>query len=151
MILDTLKQSQKYVALSPRFKKAFDFIRTVNETTKVGRHEIDGDDIYGLVQKYTTKPEKDGKFEAHRKYIDVQYVHTGRETILWAPIASLKDVIMEFDEKQDAALWSLVPNATPLRMNPGQFAIFYPEDGHVPCCEWDKPMEVLKVVVKVRI
>lgn len=150
MILDNLSQCQRYTALSPRFAKAFEFLKKFNGSLKNGRYDIDGDDIYAIVQRYTTKPAAAGQFEVHRKYIDVQFVHAGRETILWAPLGSLTKVNMAFDEKQDAALFALVPAATPLRLGAGQFTILFPEDGHVPCCEWDKPGEVTKVVVKVR-
>ncbi len=151
MILDNLTQWQRYTVLSPRFQPAFDFLHKFNGQLPTGRHEIDGDHVYALVQKYTTKPAKDGQFEAHRKYIDVQYVHAGRETILWAPLASLTQVNLPYREEQDAALFALVPTATPLHLSAGQFTILFPEDGHVPCCLWDQPGEVLKVVVKVRV
>ena len=151
MILDNLSQCQRYTALSPRFAKAFEFLKKFDGTLKNGRHEIDGDNVFALVQKYTTKPAENGQFEVHRKYIDVQFVHSGKETILWAPLESLKDVNMAYDEKQDAALFKLVPTSTPLRLGAGQFTILYPEDGHVPCCEWNGPSEVSKVVVKVKV
>ncbi len=151
MILDNLTQWRRYAALSPRFERAFAFLQRVDDTTPVGRQEIDGDNVYALVQKYTTKPAANGQFEAHRKYIDVQYVQAGRETILWAPLASLTQVNMPYDEQQDAALFAQVPTATLLRLSAGQFTILFPEDGHVPCCVWDQPCEVHKVVVKVRV
>ncbi|MSR65296.1 MAG: DUF386 domain-containing protein [Verrucomicrobiae bacterium] len=151
MILDNLSQCQRYTALSPRFAKAFEFLKKFDGTLKNGRHEIDGDNVFALVQKYTTKPAENGQFEVHRKYIDVQFVHSGKETILWAPLESLKDVNMAYDEKQDAALFKLVPTSTPIRLSAGQFTILYPEDGHVPCCEWNGASEVSKVVVKVKV
>ena len=151
MILDNLSQSQRYTALSPRFSKAFEFLRKFDGKQEKGRHDIDGDNVFALVQTYTTRPLDKGQFEAHRKYIDVQYVHSGKETILWAPLESLKDVTMAYTDKDDAALYKLVPTATPLRLSSGQFTILFPEDGHVPCCEWDGPCEVSKVVVKVKV
>lgn len=151
MILDNLSQCRKYTALSPRFAKAFEFLKKFDGNLKNGRHEIDGEDVFAIVQKYATKPAANGQFEVHRKYIDVQFVYSGKETILWAPLESLTDVNMAYDEKQDAALFKLVPTSTPLRLSDGQFAILYPEDGHVPCCEWDGPAEVSKVVVKVKV
>jgi biofilm protein TabA len=151
MILDNLTQWRQYVALSPRFEKAFDFLDHFDGQTKLGRNEIDGDNVYALVQRYTTKPAEEGKFEAHRKYIDVQYLHTGRETILWAPLSSLTKVIMPYDASGDAALFGHPPESLPLHLGTGQFTILFPEDGHVPGCVWEKPCEVFKVVVKVRV
>ena len=113
MIQDTLDHSACYEALSPRFAQAFKFLRTVDGTQAPGRHEIDGDRVFALVQKYATKPVESALFEAHRKYIDVQYVHRGRETILWAPLAAMKEETMAYDGAKEAALWKLVRDVTP--------------------------------------
>ncbi len=151
MIQDTLNNFARYEVLSPRFSKAFEFLRAVDGTLAPGRHEIDGDDVFALVQKYSTKPMDGALFEAHRKFIDVQYVHSGRETILWAPLAAMKELTKAYDETTDAALWRLVPELTPLHLSAGLFAILFPEDAHAPCVEWEKPEEVFKVVVKVAV
>jgi biofilm protein TabA len=151
MILDTLAQSQRYNAISPRFARAFDFLRQVREDTPVGRHEIEGDGIFALVQQHLTKPLSERKFEAHRKYIDIQYIIRSRELIYWAPLPLLTNVTMPYDAEGDAALFSAIPEAVPLQLRAGQYAILFPEDGHAPSCAWDQPDEVLKVVVKVRV
>lgn len=151
MIQDTLDNSTRYEALSPRFAKAFSFLRSVDGTQALGRHDIDGDDVFALVQTYATKPIESALFEAHRKYIDIQFVHSGRETILWAPLAAMKEQTMAHDEAKDAALWKLVPDVTPLHMSAGHFAILFPQDAHAPCVEWETSAQVFKVVVKVAV
>lgn len=151
MIFDTLENSARYESLNSRFAKAFEYLRTVDGTQPLGRFDLDGDDCFAIVQTYETKPMEKALFEAHRKYIDVQFIHSGRETILWAPLAAMKEETMAFNEEKDAALWKLVPDVTPLHISGGQFAILYPEDAHAPCVEWDKPEQVFKVVVKVRL
>lgn len=151
MIFDTLDNADRYASLNSRFAKAFEYLRTVNGTQELGRVDLDGDDCYAIVQAYETKPVEKALFEAHRKYIDVQFVHSGRETILWAPLAAMKEETMAFTEEKDAALWKLVPDVTPIHISDGQFAILYPEDAHAPCVEWDKPEQVFKVVVKVAV
>ncbi len=151
MVLDTLANAARYESLNSRFAKAFAFLRTVDGTQQLGRHDLDGDDCFALVQTYETKPVEKAKFEAHRKYIDVQFIHSGRETILWAPLASMKEETMAYSEEKEAALWKLVPDVTPLHMSAGHFAILFPEDAHAPCIEWEKPDQVFKVVVKVAV
>ena len=151
MIQDTLDNSARYEALSSRFASAFSFLRTVDGTQALGRYEIDGDHVFALVQTYATKPIQNAKFEAHRKYIDVQFVHSGRETILWAPITAMKEETLAYNDVKEAALWKLVPDVTPLHMSAGHFAILFPEDAHAPCVEWDESCEVFKVVVKVAV
>ncbi len=151
MVLDTLANSARYESLNCRFAKAFAFLRTVDGTQELGRHDLDGDLCFALVQTYETKPVEKAKFEAHRKYIDVQFIHSGRETILWAPLAAMKEETMAYSEEKEAALWKLVPDVTPLHMSAGHFAILFPEDAHAPCIEWEKPEQVFKVVVKVAV
>ncbi|MFM8634321.1 MAG: YhcH/YjgK/YiaL family protein [Planctomycetia bacterium] len=151
MILDTLDNARRYELLSPRFEKAFTFLRQVTDATTVGRHEIAGDDIYALVQQQRTMPVVDRQYEAHRKYVDIQYIIRGREIMYWAPLHLLTNVTKPYDAEHDAALFGLVPEGVPIPVQAGQFVIFFPDDGHVPVCAWDTPDDVLKVVVKVRV
>ena len=151
MILDTLTQWRQYAALSPRFAPAFQFLEKVTPDSTVGRHEIAGDDIFAFVQKHATKPYEERQYEAHRKYIDIQYMIRGRELVYWSPLSWLKEVTMPFSTEHDAALWKVIPNGVPYQLNAGDFTILYPEDGHVPSCAWGEPAEVLKVVVKVKV
>jgi YhcH/YjgK/YiaL family protein len=60
-------------------------------------------------------------------------------------------VTMAFDESKDAALFALIPEGVPVQVRAGQYAIFYPDDAHIPSCAWGAPAEVLKVVVKVKV
>ncbi|WP_369461599.1 YhcH/YjgK/YiaL family protein [Thermoclostridium stercorarium] len=65
-----------------RFQKAFRFIREFHQNEKEdGRYEIDGNDVYALVQSYTTLPSDQCKWESHDKYIDIQYIVRGKEII----------------------------------------------------------------------
>ncbi len=151
MILDTLDNAARYESLNSRFAKAFAFLRTVDGSQALGRHDLDGDACFALVQTYESKPEEKALFEAHRKYIDVQFIHSGRETILWAPLAAMNEETMAYSGEKDAALWKLVPEATPLHVSAGHFTILWPQDAHAPCIEWGKPEQVFKVVVKVAV
>ncbi|MDZ4402015.1 YhcH/YjgK/YiaL family protein [Prosthecobacter sp.] len=151
MILDTLDHAARYESLNSRFAKAFAFLRTVDGTQALGRHDLDGDLCFALVQTYETKPLEKAKFEAHRKYIDVQFIFSGQETILWAPLASMQEETMAYSEEKEAALWKLTPDFTPLHVSAGHFAILWPQDAHAPCVEWEKPEQVFKVVVKVAV
>lgn len=150
MIFDTLDQSDRYLALSPHFAKAFAFLNTMTDDVTVGRHDIAGDDAYALVQSYDTTPVATRKYEVHRQYLDVQFIHRGRELIYWSPLAELTEETMAYSTEHDAALYAYDQKGVPFEIGPGQFSILYPTDGHIPCCAVSDPAPVLKVVVKVR-
>jgi len=151
MILDSLNQWRTYASLSPRFEKAFAFLRQMTDATPVRRHDIDGDDVFALVQQYVTQPVAERPYESHRTYIDVQYIQRGREIMYWAPLPLLTTVAVPYQAEKDAALYAPIPAGVPVRVQAGQFTIFFPEDGHLPCCAWDQPAEILKVVIKVKV
>ena len=92
MIYDTLDHAGQYRKLSGNLAKALDYLTgTELETVEAGRVEIDGERVFALFQSYETKPEND-RPEAHRKYIDIQYLIEGEELIGVAPLASMERV-----------------------------------------------------------
>ena len=151
MILDTLAHATRYEALNPRFAQAFAYLRSVDGTQTPGRHYLDGDNLFAIVETYATKPLESALFEAHRKYIDVQFIHRGRETILWAPLPLMREETRPYDAEKDIAKWKLVPDVTPLHLSAGSFAILFPQDAHAPCVEWGASEQVFKVVMKVAL
>ena len=151
MILDSLPLWRHYAALNPWFSRAFAFLEHVTPEIAVGRHDIDGDQVFALVQRYHTRPAAGMQFEAHRRYVDIQFLVQGREVIHWAPLADLTEVTLPYDEAREAALFAAIEGATPVRLSAGQFVILFPDDAHAPCCAWSEPEEVLKVVVKVAV
>jgi YhcH/YjgK/YiaL family protein len=150
MILDTLDAIDRYSPLNPRFGAAFAFLRRLGADPTIGRHEIDGDSAYALVQHYQTRSAAGASLEAHQRYIDIQYVARGHEAIHWASLAGLT-VTMPHDAAKDVALFSLPPDAVPVPIRAGQCAILFPDDAHAPCCIWGEPTEVVKVVLKVAV
>ena len=151
MILDTLPLWHRYAAIHPRFARAFAFLERVTPETADGRHDIDGDAVYALVQRYQTRSAEGMQLEAHRRYIDIQFIVRGREVIHWAPLATRSEVTLPYDATKDAGLFSATGGTVPVRLAAGQFAILFPDDAHAPCCAWDAPEDVLKVVVKVAV
>ena len=150
MITDTLAQRSRYTSLSPRFAAAFEFLEALPAGLLDGRHDIDGDNCFALVQNYQTKPLAQAAFEAHQQYIDIQFIQAGRETILWSPLAALTQVTQPYVDGKDIAFFANPPHWTPIHLHAGQFTIFFPEDGHAPGIECDGSVEVRKIVIKVR-
>ena len=149
MILDSLPLWRRYAPLNPRLALGFAFLEHLPPDAALGRHEIDGDAVYALVQRYHTRPVAETRLEAHRRYIDIQYLVSGQEVIHWAALADLAETTRPYDAVTDVAFFASVADMVPARLRAGQFAILFPEDAHAPCCAWGDPAEVLKVVVKV--
>jgi len=152
VILDHLSQWRRYALLGPRFEKAFEWLQTVTPMTAAGRVDLEGDDLFATLYRNPTRPAEDYRFEAHRKYADIQLVVAGRERILWSPLAGLTDVTQAYNDETDLIFFARpVESPTPLMLGTGQFAIFSPQDGHAPGTEWGGLGDVVKVVVKVRL
>ena len=151
MIADTLSQCRRYTTLSPRFAAAFEFLEQLPADQPLGRHELDGDNCFALVQTYATKPIAEAKFESHRKYIDIQFIQAGCETLLWSPLAVLTKIIEPYDAIRDIAFYAPPPQVTPIHLCAGEFTIFFPADGHAPGLEYSGPTEVRKVVIKIGV
>ena len=151
MILDALPLWHRYRPLHAGLARAFAFLEQVGADIAVGRHEIAGDAVYAIAQRYHTRPVDGMQVEAHRRYIDVQYVVSGGEVIHWVPLQECTHTTQPYDAVKDAGLYALPAVTVPVTLRAGQFMIFFPDDAHAPCCCTDSPTEVVKVVVKVEV
>lgn len=132
MILASLKDLGVIEALHPLFPKAFAFLRQTDfQKMADGRHEIEGDDLFANLQTISGKGLQEATIETHQKYIDIQVPLVGVEQIGWKPTVDLAEVAKPYDEAQDIAFFVDRPTSV-VRIYPGQFAIFFPEDGHAP-------------------
>ncbi len=150
MIIDTLENAGRYAVLHPLFTAGFDYLRSFNPDTADGRHAIDGDKLFALVQTVRTEPAAERRFEAHRRYIDIQYVVSGAEVMEYSTFDDLRPA-GAFDVKKDVGFFHEPASATRLLVAAGSFTIFYPHDGHKPCCMAGKPETARKVVLKVAL
>jgi len=146
MIIDKIENSHLYNK-GGRLEKAFNFIKDIDlENKKPGTYEIEGRDIYAIISSYNTKPREEGKFEAHRVYYDLQYMITGSEYIGYAP-KNGHDIITPYNPDKDVSFFS--GDITFMQMKQGMFAIFYPEDLHMPGILINEPAPVKKLVIKI--
>lgn len=148
MIYDTLDHAGQYRKLSGNLAKALDYLTgTELETVEAGCVEIDGERVFALFQSYETKPEND-RPEAHRKYIDIQYLIEGEELIGVAPLALMERVAEAAPERD---IWFYEGETAKLPLGSGRFAILFPQDAHAPCIAAGECRPVRKVVVKVAV
>jgi len=148
MIMDVLSRWNNYHWENERFVKAFKFLETLKTDAAEGRTEIDGENIFCMVQAYETNTWEGRQFESHRQYADIQLVLDGEESILWAPADSLK-VVKPYEP--DIMFYDLAPASTELVFTSGIFAVFYPTDAHAPCLQHVSKSTARKAVVKVRV
>ena len=148
MIFDTLKNVANYEGLG----RVYTALKFLSETDfskiDLGRYELDGDNIFYMVQSYDTDPDKTIS-EAHRKYIDIQYMVEGEEIIGVADISCDK-VLTEAKEEND--VWFYNCKTEPLTLSAGKYMVLYPNDLHCPGVATNgTAMTCRKVVVKVKV
>lgn len=150
MIADVIKNRHIYTAISPRIKTALEYIAETDfSVMEPGRYELDGSNLFVLVQVYDTLPREQGKWECHRNYIDIQYIAEGVEQIGCNNIDKMK-VKTEYNPEKDVAF--LEGEGDYITYSKGSYGIFFPEDAHQPKVAPDnKPGPVKKVVIKIQI
>ncbi len=153
MIVAALEELYGQIPNLPRLKQALDYISTArSQDLADGRYEVDGERMYVLVQSYETLLANEfAKYEAHRRYIDVQYISEGVEMMGWAPLDQMQ-VNSEYNPDKDVVLGTCpIHTASPVKVAAGQAAIFFPMDAHAPKLAAAAPCPIKKIVVKVLI
>lgn len=148
MIFDTLNNVNNYKGLG----RVYDALKFLAETDfsaiDLGRYELDGDNIFYMVQSYDTDPEKTIS-EAHRKYIDIQYMVEGEEIIGVADISEDKELT---EAKEENDVWFYNCKTEPLTLSAGKYMVLYPNDLHCPGVATNgTALTCRKVVVKVKV
>lgn len=148
MIVDHLDRAERYAVLGLPFKRAFDFLRATDLGALAdGRHDLAGDALFALAQSYATKPASEGFWEAHRRYIDLQFVARGAERVGYAPLHRMR--LDSRDEARDLSV--LLGEGDFLTLTEGCFMLLWPEDAHMPGLQADGPGQVRKIVFKIAV
>lgn len=148
MIKDSIKNAAVYRGLHPGIDAVLTSL-SAGECLEweVGRREIQGDDVFCLIQEYETKAA--GRIEAHNRYIDVQVVMDGVERIDYMDRALLESDD-SFNNDKDIGFFK--GDGDPVAVREGEFAIFFPGDGHAPGLSLgEKSCKVRKAVYKVKL
>ena len=150
MVVDTLRNCEQYYVFGERFQKAFEFLKK-NDITKMelGRHDIDGDNVFILVQSYDSKSIDNCGFEAHRNYADVHFVAEGFQYLGYGPIERAGEPITEYDPKADAIFFE--KECQFVLLQKGDIAIVFPHDVHMPQRRALVAVPVRKACIKVRV
>lgn len=159
MMYDLLTYAQAYEKLHPLFPEAFAYLRQFDPRpghVARGRHELRGSDLYALVQTYETQPAEKLRFETHQRFIDLQYLVSGREIIYHAHASSLTPD-EPYNPDRDLQFYAPSHRQHPERLTqlillgPGAWTILFPQDAHMPMACVGSPSAVYKVVLKIRV
>ena len=145
MIIDKLENISKYKPIIS--DKVIEFLKNISSGTPAGHYEIENG-VYANIDEYSPKQFENCKFEAHKKYIDIQMVLSGEENLEYTNSDGL-EVAEEYDENKDVMFFKNTKNDTDIvNLTPYKFAFIYPHEAHKPQIKTASDC-VKKVVIKI--
>ena len=151
MIYDKIDNLETYAGISDDIRLGLEWLRDVNSEIEKGVYEL-SPRIKAIVSEYTTKEVNENGYEAHHLYVDIQYLLKGCEKICYLPLEYLKE-IKTYCKDIDAAFFEQA-DMRPQEMQMGNrfFAVFFPQDAHMPGLNNKSlPAQVKKVVLKIKV
>lgn len=147
MIVDLVANAHSYFSLHPRFARSLNYLASTDfHSMPLGTYEVEGKEIFAIVNEYETKDAIECVWEAHRKYIDIHYVLRGSE-LIGTTLLTNQPPTKDYDVENDYLLFG--EGASKQVLQPGMFAIFYPHDIHSTSHHPNSKSFVRKVVMKV--
>lgn len=148
MLYDILENVHAYEGIHPGVLRGLRYLAETDfSKLPDGRQDIDGDAIFASIQSYTTKPVND-KPEAHKDYIDIQFLIEGEECVGYAPLVEMAE---EVEAHPDRDLYFYHGQFEQFPIGHGRFMVLWPGDAHAPGIAKDQPAPIRKCVVKVRV
>lgn len=148
MIIDSLKNSGLAELLHPDFKLVFDYVKSHDLSLhEPGRIELKGADVYINIAHVDGKESAEAVLETHEQYIDIQFPLSGVESFGWKGTGDLTRQSRQYDAKDDIAFFEDAPH-TFFTLHPGEFAVFFPADGHAPCIGQGR---IKKAIAKIKV
>jgi YhcH/YjgK/YiaL family protein len=147
MIIDTLDNLGKYVALNPLFAEVVEFLKENNlEAMADGKYPIKGQDLFLNLTTAQGKGPDEAVLETHVKMIDIQIPIDGPETYGFTPLEHLPEA--GYDEEKDITMYPGLMAENFIDCQPGMFAVFFPQDGHAPCISMFP--QIRKAIFKIK-
>ena len=147
MIIDTIDNLGKYVAMNPLFADVVDFLKSHDlQTLEAGKYPIKDKDLFLNLQMAKGRSQEAAVLETHIEMIDIQIPISGEETFGYTPLQDLPS--FEYNAEKDITKYGETKAQTYVTLKPGQIAIFFPQDGHAPCIT-DAP-EIKKAIFKIK-
>ena len=151
MIFTKIKDLKRYLGLNNNMDTAINYILNNNlKSLEVGKHIIDGDNVFILIQEYEINKNAITKFEAHFDYADIQIVLEGEEIIGFAHVDDFAEKPVR-EENKDIVFYKPTDiNYTDCVVKSGYATILYPEDAHMPKKCSTNPSKIKKAVFKIK-
>lgn len=151
MIKDNLLHIDYYNYLSPGIYFGLKYLRDTDFSSMAnGKYEIKEGKAYAIVQDYDTKPESEGKFEAHKKFVDIQFIIEGEEQVLVGKLDGFEETT-PYDEEKDILFLTPKTDAKidSVKIKSGEYVILTQKDVHMPSISVETTSHVKKVVLKI--
>jgi biofilm protein TabA len=132
MIIDTVANAERYIALHPLLSQVFAYMRNTDLLSLAsGRHNIIGNDFFVIIERVSGRSRAEAQLECHRKYIDIQLVLAGIDEMGWKPLSDCHNPASDFNVASDIQFFHDTPS-TWVAVPTGTFCMFFPEDAHAP-------------------
>lgn len=151
MIKDNLQHIDYYNYLSPGIYFGLKYLKNTDfSSMENGKYEIKEGKAYAIVQEYDTKYEEQGLFEAHKKFIDIQFIVKGEEKVGYGKLEEFEETT-PYDDEKDIAFFKPKEEGkvTFVSLKEGEYVILTPQDAHMPSIYIEEPTHVKKVVLKI--
>ncbi len=146
--INKVEFAREYHAHKSWWDKAFAYIKNTDLASLApGDHPIVGEDVFARVTEGPLKKIDSSKWEAHKNYIDIHYVITGREKIGIGHLSSAT-IVTPYNSIRDISFYE--GKGKYYIAEPGTFFIAFPKDIHRPGLEVDQKETEKKLVIKIR-
>lgn len=150
MIVDSIQNAGSYFGIHPRLDAALRYLLSGKARDAApGRHVLEEDVLTCARITADTRPPEAGFFEAHQQFLDIHAPLSGKELLLFAPIQRLVPD-GAYDAASDCQKFH-GRHAAALALEPGDFAVCFPGDGHMPLVCEGAPGRLEKLIFKVRL
>tara|TARA_B110000483_G_scaffold156967_2_gene186379 strand:+ start:2914 stop:3384 length:471 start_codon:yes stop_codon:yes gene_type:complete len=131
--------------------RAFEWLKTEAPQSEDGVFSLGTEGFYARVMRYPLVKRSKGKYEMHRRTIDIQCTIKGGEGIETTPQSVLGpssgyDLGSDFEYfLTPKSKWSMIENRA------GRFTLLFPGEPHMPGLKISGCSEVVKAVVKIPV
>jgi len=136
---------------NPFYLAAVEYAKTHDlKSFSVGRHEIDGDNLWLNIFDAVQKPLSQARFEVHDAYIDLQIPISKAESFGVKPRKNCVKPAGVMDTEKDIMFFDDEVLASDLvTVQPGEMIIFEPDTAHAP--NLGEGGNEIKAVFKIRV